>query len=486
MRRQLRTVAAALALVGLLSGVLAVPAVGAPATWVVDDDRAQCAKAEFTSIGEAVADERVGDGDLIRVCPGEYTASVAVSKSVTIKGDPAAIDAIDCFQPSLPVDPAFHAIVDPVDRTATATSFGLKLQADGIDVSGLVFQDGYLGIDASDAFSGYRIHHNLFRSHAYFGVEFGSSGATTSRADHNCFWENAVRVGELGGGLGSELDDPFLNISLPTNRTLANARDLSNARIDHNETFRNNEALTAFGPGLRDAVAFDHNGMRDDRIGIVVQHAVNSSVTDNDVAVPEAWPVRPTNPAGQTIATSPIAFGGGNVGLEVARNMVTGGRIAITFQVAGGLDVFPQPSRNVLAYENELTAAARHGFAFAPPPTTGIAAGVPSVADSTFEANSVRSNGFHGFLVAPGSTGNTFRANVADANGASGIYVAAGAPENTFVDNSMHGNGSNPANLPPLVTPPKVDARDDSWPANTWTNTACDTDVPAEQICVLP
>jgi hypothetical protein len=50
----------------------------------------------------------------------------------------------------------------------------------------------------------------------------------------------------------------------------------------------------------------------------------------------------------------------------------------------------------------------------------------------------------------------------------------------------MHGNGSSPVLLPPLMTAPKVDARDDSWPLNTWTNTDCDTDSPVGQICEVP
>ena len=181
----------------VFSAGVAAPVAAAPADWVVDDDRVQCAKADFTSIAEAVADERVDDGDFVRVCAGLYPASVTITKSITLKGDPEAIDAIDCFQLSLPVDPTLHAIVDPAVRTPTGDSFGLKLRADGIVVSGLVFQDGYLGIDASDEYSGYRISHNLFRSNAYFGIEFGSKGEMPSRADHNCFWQNAVLTGEV-------------------------------------------------------------------------------------------------------------------------------------------------------------------------------------------------------------------------------------------------------------------------------------------------
>jgi parallel beta-helix repeat protein len=480
-----RPAALAFTIAVLIGTLLAVPASGAVEVWVVDDNGAQCENADFASIAEAVEDARVTDGDIVRVCPGLYVGGVTIAKSITLRGDPDAIDAIDCFQLSLAIDPTIHAIVDPTDRTPSGASFGLKLRANGVTVSGLVFQDGYLGIDASDAFSGYRISHNVFRSHAYFGVELGSNGEAPSRADHNCFWENAVRVGEAGGGLGSELDDPFLDITLPANRTLANARDLANARIDHNRTFRNNEALTAFGPGLRDRAVFRENVMRDDRIGLLIQHSVSSAMVDNDVAVPEVWPVRST-PTGGAIITSPIAVGGDNDGLELVGNVVSGGRIGITFQLAGGFDVFPTSSHDMSVSANVVANAGRHGFGFAPPPTSGPAIGVPSVVDSTFQANSSSANGFHGFLLTAGSTGNDLLNNVADANGASGIYVTPNAGGNTFTDNSMHGNGWNPAVLPPLVTAPKVDARDDSWPGNKWTNTSCDTDSPVGEICGVP
>ena len=476
MRRQLRTVAAALALVGLLSGVFTVPVVAAPADWVVDDDRVQCAKADFASIAEAMADEQVADGDIVRVCPGTYSDSVTISKSITLKGDPEAIDAIDCFSLNLPLDPAVHAIVDPASRAfGDAGQFGLKLRADGINVSGLVFQDGWLGIDASDEYSGYRISHNLFRKFAYFGVELGSNGQAESRVDHNCFWENAAGPGEMGGGMGSELDDPYLNISVPANRTLANARSLTNARIDHNRTYRNNEALSGFGPGLRDHVVFDHNLQRDDRFAIALQHSVSSAILDNDIAGPDLFPPRPTN------FVSPILIGGANEGLEIAGNLIVGGRASVTFSITGGLDVFLEPSRDLVVRENTFTGATRSAIGTAP-----LTQGVAAVVDSRFEANIMSGNGFHGAILQSGVTGNTFVGNVADGNGGSGIFVRAGAGGNAFVGNSMHGNGLATNEVPPLLTRPFADARDDSGPANDWTDNSCATDSPAGELCDMP
>jgi len=82
-----------------------------------------------------------------------------------------------------------------------------------------------------------------------------------------------------------------------------------------------------------------------------------------------------------------------------------------------------------------------------------------------------------------GVTRNTFRDNVADGNGGSGIFVSTGVGGNEFIDNSMHDNGWSTVVLVPLMTEPKVDARDDSWHQNTWTNTDCATDSPNGAIC---
>jgi parallel beta-helix repeat protein len=111
-----------------------------------------------------------------------------------------------------------------------------------------------------------------------------------------------------------------------------------------------------------------------------------------------------------------------------------------------------------------------------------LQSGVASVIDSVFEANTSTGNGFHGFLLGSGR-GNTFRANVADGNGGSGIYAFLNTRDNVFQHNSMHGNGWNPAVLLPVMTDPKVDARDDSWPRNTWSGNDCDTDFPTGVIC---
>ncbi|MGH3079709.1 MAG: right-handed parallel beta-helix repeat-containing protein [Gaiellaceae bacterium] len=275
-----------------------------PATLVVDRDGVQCANADFTSIQAAV--DAAQPGDLIRVCPDLYTESVVVDKPLTLKGDPDAIEAVDCFQPTpgeLPVDQ--QAIVDPA---GDGFSSGFKLEADDIELAGFVVQGASVGIDAVDRFSGYRLHHNLIRLNTLFGVDFGSEGTGDSRVDHNCIRENRW-------GLVSELDDDSLWAfpAVGDERGEWNARDLHNARIDHNSTFRNAAGVEAAGPGRHDNVVFDHNVSREDQVGIALQNSRQSRIQDNGL--------RP--------ARFGVLVGGATTGVEIARNAVQTGEQGI-------------------------------------------------------------------------------------------------------------------------------------------------------------
>jgi hypothetical protein len=91
-------------------------------------------------------------------------------------------------------------------------------------------------------------------------------------------------------------------------------------------------------------------------------------------------------------------------------------------------------------------------------------------------ANTINENGATGVFLGMGSTGNEFNDNVVNDNGRNGISVASGAPGNSFMHNSMYRNGIvNPALF--------YDARDDSWPLNTWILNECERDFPAGMIC---
>src|SRR6266536_4968783 len=199
-----------------------------PATLVVDRDGVECAGADFTSIQAAV--DAAQPGDLIRVCPDLYTETVTIDKPLTLKGDPDAVEALDCFAPTLgTVSADEHAIVDPPGDTA----IGFTLAADNVGLAGFVIQGGSIGVTTSDEHSGYRVDHNLMRLQRQYevapgrlfggyGLDFGTGGQAVSRVDHNCFRDNAAwDPDQSGNGWG----------------LAAVFGDVVDARIDHNKTF---------------------------------------------------------------------------------------------------------------------------------------------------------------------------------------------------------------------------------------------------------
>ena len=176
---------------------------------------------------------------------------MTVDKPLTIKGQPDAVEAIDCFDPTpsqlTDADPAHQAILDG-DGLAAQELFNLV--ADDIVLAGFVLQGAatyprpsdYLlyrrAINTSDQYSSYRIHHNLMLLNTV-GIQFGSSGVYESRFHENCMRDNSW-------GLGTD------------------HRALAGSRVDHNATFRTE--FISFEPALGDVenVTFDHNHSRQD------------------------------------------------------------------------------------------------------------------------------------------------------------------------------------------------------------------------------
>jgi parallel beta-helix repeat protein len=404
---------------------------------VVDRDGVQCANADFSSIQAAV--DATEPGDLVRVCPDVYPETVTIDKPLTLLGRVGAVEAVDCFADTVGVDSTRQAIVDP---PGTAFSIALKLEADDVVLRGLVVQGASVGIDASDRYSGYLIHHNLIRSNTLFGVDLGSEGTRRSRVDHNCLRENRW-------GLVSELDDDSLwKPSDGPERDQWNARDLINARIDHNSTLRNTAGLEAAGPGRHDRLIFDHNVSRDDLLGIVIQNSEQSRILHNES--------RPT--------LRGIDVGGATVGLEIRGNIVEAGRQGIAFLPTNALiDGFPAPITGAVIADNVVTGEVLDGIVAATDSLGG------RLHDSLLLNNVTSDNLRDGIVLRRANNGNVLRGNVAERNGEYGIY-AQGAIANLFEANRMLGNGV-------------LDARDENRAANTWSANHCLTDFPAGTIC---
>jgi parallel beta-helix repeat protein len=427
-----------LVLTALAAGLLTLGAAPAsaspPPTLVVDDDRAECAQAEYTSIQAAVKDAQ--PGTLVRVCPGLYEESVTVDKPLTLKGQPDAVEAVDCFDPvpSQPgdADPSRQAIIDGTRTPALVSS---HLDADDVTLEGFVLQgessSGVLSaaIDTSDAHSGYVIRHNLIRLNSV-GIQFGSSGASPSRFEHNCLRQNSF---------GLATDD----------------RQLVGARVDHNLTYGTTDNAFELTNGRQ--LTFDHNHSRQDNFSYLIQTSSNTRIVANTIESSRLG----------------IVVGGGlpNVGLEITDNLIFGNPLLAVPGLGGAQQgivfISPppdgEPNSDALVSANTITGM-RDGIVAAGPPM-----GRTALLDSTLSNNTTSENLRDGIVLRGGNSENTVRSNVAERNGRYGIY-AQGAVRNHFETNQMSANTVR-------------DAIDENRPANTWTANACLTDSPAGTIC---
>ena len=414
------------------------PAHAAPptATLVVDDDRAQCAQAGFTSIQAAV--HAAPAGSLVRVCPGRYPESVTITKPLTLKGQPDAVEAIDCFESTLPpVDAAQNALIEPPGGAAAT----VELAASGVDVSGFVIQDGSAGIATDERFSGYRVHHNLISGHVKAAL-LRSDGVSPSSLEHNCLRDN-------GWGVANEW--------------LA----LINARIHHNATFRTaNYAYeqTGYCPefletGLLDAcsesrtgmerVDFDHNVSAGDDIAFRLASSASTRILDNTV----------------TSARIGMRLFGANQDLRILANRLQVQQVGVARPSTPGLSSNP----GALLEANTITGAPGTG--------AGIGMGAGGLTDSRILDNTISGFAGEGLVLLAANTGNLVSGNTVADNGSNGIRVAAGATGNRFEANSILGNAATVTGA--------VDARDDARAFNTWHGNVCTTDRPAGTICGL-
>jgi hypothetical protein len=424
-----------------------------PATLVVDDDGVQCANFDFKSIQEAV--DEAQPGWVVRVCPGYYAESVTVDKPLTIVGQPDAVEALDCFDPtaSAPgdLDPTQHVIVDGSQSAALAL---FTLAADDITLAGFVFQGAtnppplpplpagaaFLrrAIDVSGDYSGYRIHHNLIRLNTV-GVELGSNGESSSRFDHNCLRRN-------GWGLATDF------------------RDLMTVSIDRNATFdTQNFAFELFGVRPEDRrkdITLAHNVSRQDNTSYLVVGTVRTTVIGNTIESPRVG----------------IRVDPGNLGLEISRNVINNdlgtnrfGSVLQGIAFVSPTTLDQEPTAGALVRENTIT---KLGFPVSNGVGDGIVAAGPPNADrhalinSLIVDNVTSDNLRDGIVLRGANSGNTLRGNVSDRNGRFGIFVQ-GAVRNGFELNVASENGADGISLQRAIrSGVNYDATDNTFAAN--------------------
>src|ERR671923_1089264 len=135
------------------------PAKGGKHVLVVDDDKAQCKRADFTTIQAAVT--AASTGTTILVCPGTYRESVTITKNdlrIRAKGAPGAV------------------VLDGLAQTLLA---GFYIQnASGTLIKGFRIQNFHEAGILLDNGDGNRIRKNVATGAHHDGIELrlGSSG----------------------------------------------------------------------------------------------------------------------------------------------------------------------------------------------------------------------------------------------------------------------------------------------------------------------
>src|SRR6267378_717941 len=157
------------------AGATADPPADGPNTLIVDDDRADCPDAAFTSIQAAV--DAAGPGDKIKVCPGTYQEQVRIGPGK---------DGLSLFS-QVPLQAIIKA---PLLMTQNDIS--------GEGLSNIIAQNGVqIGRGASADVEHNRISRNLFKrvdsTDTASGVLLFETSAHVS-ADHNDVFQNGVGV----------------------------------------------------------------------------------------------------------------------------------------------------------------------------------------------------------------------------------------------------------------------------------------------------
>jgi nitrous oxidase accessory protein NosD len=229
------------------------------AALIVDDDKAQCPQATYTTIDEAMLFAM--PGDTIKVCPGDYKETVVVDKSVQLRGSTQTSNG-RCATPVIP-DPTKDSIVHyPVSGLSdNGGSPGFDVQADNVLIAGFLveplapgaggpIQDGD-GIYSGPTFSGAVIRDNIVQHNAR-GMRLHSNGMTQSVVKKNCVRDNNLGSTLTLTGQGIYLSSPVSNILVEHNFTTLNgsaAINLSFATditIAHNKSVADDSAVAIF------------------------------------------------------------------------------------------------------------------------------------------------------------------------------------------------------------------------------------------------
>jgi parallel beta-helix repeat protein len=184
-----------------------------PSGIYVDNDKAQCWWAQYTTIQSAV--DAAPAGSRITVCPGVYAENVTVNKSLTLLGPRAKGDVDQRSRCRTAPNPYKDAIIDPVD--APNPPPGVELAADFAKLIGFTVQGttNNAGVHTSNQFSGYEVSRNVIRDNS-IGLYPSSNGQYPMLVKQNCFFRNNNPGAAAGNGIYT--DQGLANAKIVENR----------------------------------------------------------------------------------------------------------------------------------------------------------------------------------------------------------------------------------------------------------------------------
>jgi len=250
---------------------------------VVDDDRAQCKDAGFTTLAAAIA--AAHSGDTILVCPGTYAGAV-VDKSVRLRAfagqnragersgeqkDGEDEDADGCLRRAS-ADPNHDAIITGM----------VTLAANGSELRGLTLQGAAAGVAMKAMAS---VTENCFRANA---TAVAASASGTGSISRNQFTGQTKAAIALKGATGITIDQNVLVGSATIRLTgasdnvirynIATGSTGEAIRLDAGSN-RNTISHNALSGGPA-ALALHNNGIRFDGLGISGNSVDHNTVTD--------------------------------------------------------------------------------------------------------------------------------------------------------------------------------------------------------------